>query len=333
MRNGAGGWLTAALLSLTAALAADLPAPPLGLDAFMPVPAENPLTPARIDLGRVLFFDKRLSRDGSLSCATCHVPELGFTDREPVGLGVDGQKGTRRTPRLINRGYGRLYFWDGRAGSLEEQVVQPIANPVEMDLPVEEAAARLAASAESAAAFEAAFGRAPDPQTLAWALAGYVRTIVSGDSSYDRYVAGDGDALTPAQKRGLEVFRGKGACGICHLGPNLTDEEFHNTGVGWKDGPAEDLGREKVTGDAADRGAFKTPTLRDVALAGPYMHDGSLATLEDVVEFYDQGGEANAALDPEIRKLNLTDAEKADLTAFLGALNGRIREGRRDISP
>ncbi len=314
-------------LALAAALAAGPANPPLGLDAYMPTPSDNPLTAERTALGRKLFFDKRLSADSSVSCASCHEPELGFTDREPLAVGVREQRGTRRTPRLINRGYGQIFFWDGRALSLEEQVLQPIKNPIEMDLPLTEAVSRVAADPEYAASFREAFDAGPSQETIAKALAGYVRTIVSGGSPYDRYVAGDANALTAQQKRGLELFRGKAACAVCHLGPNLTDEEFHNTGVGWKDGKPADLGRAEVTGHPADRGAFKTPTLREAALSGPYMHDGSLATLEDVIKFYNDGGEPNPYLDPDMQRLDLTEAEIADLAAFLRALNGEIREG------
>jgi cytochrome c peroxidase len=159
------------------------------------------------------------------------------------------------------------------------------------------------------------------------ALASYVRTIVSGNSAYDRYVAGESDALSDAQRRGLDVFRGKGNCAVCHLGPNLTDEDFHNTGVGWKDGLGDDQGRAKITADPADSGAFKTPTLREIASSGPYMHDGSLATLADVVEFYDKGGEPNPHLSLEMQRLELTASEKTDLVEFLRALSGEVREG------
>lgn len=301
--------------------------PPLGLDAYMPTPPDNPVTPEKAALGRKLFFDKRLSLDNTLSCAACHDPELAFTDREPVAVGVRKQKGTRRSPRLVNRGYGQTFFWDGRAQSLEEQVLKPIENPIEMDLKLSVALERIRADAEYAAAFEHAFQAGPSPETLAKALASYVRTIVSGNSPYDRYVAGDASALTPEQKRGLELFRGKAACSVCHLGPNLSDEEFHNTGVGWQDGEPEDMGRFEVTEHPEDRGAFKTPTLREVAYTGPFMHDGSLETLEDVVDFYNDGGVENPYLDFDMQELDLTKAEESDLVAFLKALTGEVREG------
>jgi cytochrome c peroxidase len=321
-------------LALGLALFASVPShadglrtPPLGLDAYMPVPGTNPLTKEKIELGRKLFFDPVLSRDRTLSCATCHDPKLGFTDAKPAAVGVDGQKGTRRSPRLINRGYGKLFFWDGRAASLEEQVLQPIQNPIEMAMTLEQVEARLQADAGYVAAFQKAFARPPDTAGLQHALASYVRTIVSGNSPYDRYVAGEAEALSAAQRRGLDLFRGKGNCAVCHLGPNLTDEEFHNTGVGWQDGATEDQGRAKITGDPADTAAFKTPTLREIAATGPYMHDGSLATLADVIEFYDQGGAPNPQLSREVQRLDLTAAEKADLVEFLKALSGEMREG------
>jgi cytochrome c peroxidase len=321
-------WAWSASLLVAAALAAaDFSKPPLGLDAYLPTPTENPLTAERVALGRELFFEKRLSRDGTLSCATCHDPDLGYTDKNPVAVGVGGQKGKRRTPRLINRAYGRSFFWDGRAATIEEQVLQPIANPIEMALPLEDAVAVLRADANYAHEFQAAFQGEPTSERLAFALAAYVRTILSGDSPYDRYLAGNESALSDAQKRGLALFRGKAACAVCHLGPNLTDERFHNTGIGWKDGKHADEGRAAVTGNAADLAAFKTPPLREVARTGPYMHDGSLATLEDVLDFYSDGGKENPGLDIDMQPLHLTDGEKADVIAFLKALNGTVQEG------
>jgi cytochrome c peroxidase len=315
-------------LALAGALAAaDFAKPPLGLDAYLPTPPDNPLTPERAALGRELFFEKRLSSDASVSCAVCHDPELAYTDKNPVAVGVKEQKGTRRTPRLINRAYGRSFFWDGRAASLEEQVLKPIANPIEMNLPLEDAIAMLRADPRYREKFEAAFQGEPTPERLSFALAAYVRTILSGDAPYDRYLAGDETALSEAQKRGLALFRGKAACAVCHVGPNLTDERFHNTGIGWKDGRQADEGRAAISGDAADIGAFKTPPLREAARTGPYMHDGSKATLEDVIEFYDDGGEENPNLDLDVQPLHLTAVEKSDLAAFLEALNGTVQEG------
>jgi cytochrome c peroxidase len=280
---------------------------PAGLDAYIPIPETNPITRESVQLGRKLFFDKRLSRDNSVSCATCHDPQYAFTDARKLAIGIDGRTGDKRVPRILNRAYGKTFFWDGRVSQLEEQVVMPIANPKEMDLDVKEAATRIGL----------------DTTSLQRALASYVRTILSGNSPYDRYVQGDRDALTAEQKLGLQIFRGKAGCGSCHLGPNLTDERFHNTGIGTDD----ESGHFATSRDPGDRGAFKTPSLRDVARTPPYMHDGNLATLADVIDYYDKGGRANANLDAEIRKLHLSAAEKRALVAFLQALNGVISDG------
>ncbi len=305
------GWLFLFLVLLAAAVPDGGRPAPLGLDAFMPVPDDNALTAEKIELGRKLFRDTRLSRDGSLSCATCHDPARSFTDSRPLSSGVFGRIGTRRVPAIINRGYGKSFFWDGRNATLEQQVLEPIANPLEMDMSVEEAAARVGL----------------DVAGLAKALASYVRAIRAGDSPYDRYVAGDRTALGEEGRAGLKVFRGKGNCVVCHVGPNLTDEKFHNTGVGWNGRDFDDPGRSRVSGRDGDRGAFKTPTLREAARRAPYMHNGSLKTLEDVIEFYNQGGRPNPALDAEVRELKLTAEEKASLAAFLRALNGTVRDG------
>ena len=305
------------LCAASAVIAEGLPVP-LGLDSYLPAPETNPIRAEKAALGRALFFETLLSRDRSVSCATCHDPSRAYTDDKALAVGLGGRKGTRRTPAILNRGYGRSFFWDGRAGTLEEQVLKPIGNPVEMDLTIEEALARLKSS-----------GKYPplDAGAVGAALATYVRTILAGDSPYDRYVAGDRNALDAEQAAGLRLFRGKANCAACHLGPNLTDEEFHNTGTGWADGKFADEGRFAVTGRDRDRGAFKTPTLRDAARRAPFMHDGSLATLEDVIEHYDKGGKPNPALDSEVRPLKLTAEEKRSLIAFLRALTGTVREG------
>lgn len=277
---------------------------PLGLDLYLPVPEDNPLTLEGIELGKRLFLDRRLSRDGSLSCAGCHDPTRAFSDGRPVAIGIHDRKGTRNAPALINRAYGRRFFWDGRAATLEAQVLQPITNPQELDLTLPEAEARVGL---------------PSAQ-IARALASYVRSILSGDSPYDHYIEGDRDALSPEAVQGLQLFRGKANCIACHFTPTFTDEQLHNTGVAWRDG--------KLTDDGAGQGQFKTPTLREVTRTAPYMHDGSLATLEDVVKFYDAGGRASPSLDPEIRPLRLSPAEKQALVSFLGALSGRSPQSR-----
>ncbi len=318
------------LLGVALSMRAAVPLrPPLGLDSFMPVPPDNPLTWAKVVLGRKLFLDPVLSADRSISCASCHDPERSFTDDRPKAVGVYGRVGTRRVPKLLNRGYGRSFFWDGRIPTLEEQVLQPVINSLEMDLSLDEAVRRLDEAPDYVQGFRQAFERQPNRRDLGRALASYVRTILSGGSRYDRYVAGDPEALSELEREGLEIFRGKGNCVTCHLGPNLTDERFHNTGVGYRDGRFDDGGRFGVTGLERDRGAFKTPTLRNADQTAPYMHDGSIATLEDVIEDYDGGGTANPHLDPEIRKLGLTDAEKVALEAFLRALTGTVSEGPR----
>ncbi len=283
------------LLLLAAAIAI-----PLGLDLYLPVPEDNPLTTEKIELGRRLFFDRRLSRDNSVSCSSCHDPERAFSDGRPVAIGVFGRQGRRNSPALINRGYGRLFFWDGRISTLEEQVLKPIQDPNEMDSPLPEAAARAGLPAEE----------------ISRALASYVRSILSGDSPFDRFINGDRTALSPEQQAGLQLFRGKANCTACHVGPNFTDERLHNTGVAWCDGKFADAG--------AGQGNFKTPTLREIARTAPYMHDGSLATLEEVIEYYDRGGNRNPGLDPELHALHLSPAEKREIVAFLGCLNGTI---------
>jgi cytochrome c peroxidase len=284
---------------------------PLGLDLFLPVPEANPLTADKIDLGRRLFFDRRLSADGSIACASCHRPDRGFSDPRPVSIGVFGRAGRRNAPALLNRGYGRSLFWDGRTTTLEEQVLRPIEDPQEMGSNAIAAAARVGISREE----------------LINALASYVRTILAGDSPFDRFINGERSALNEDAQRGLKIFRGKGNCTACHIGPTFTDEAFHNTGVAVRDGRIADDGRFRVTQHTKDRGAFKTPTLREVGRTSPYMHDGSLTTLESVVDFYDRGGNANPNLDPEIRPLRLTTGEKLSLVAFLRALSGTISEG------
>jgi cytochrome c peroxidase len=278
---------------------------PLGLDLYMPVPDSNPLDAETIRRGRELFRDRRLSRDRSLSCASCHRPDRGFSDGRPVAVGIAGRTGRRNVPALINRGYGRAFFWDGRTTTLEDTVLRPIAAHNELDLSIDEAAVRVGMTRDD----------------MARALASYVRSILSGDSRFDRFVNGDRRALNAQQQRGLQVFRGKGNCTACHVGPNFTDERLHNTGVAWRTG--------RLTDDGGGLGAFRTPTLREIARTAPYMHDGSLRRLEDVVDFYERGGHPNPHLDEEIRPIRFTADEKRDLVAFLRTLSGRVQEGVR----
>ncbi len=301
---------------------------PLGLDLHMPVPEANPLTAVKVNLGRSLFFDPILSSDQSLSCSGCHQPGRAFTDGRAVSVGVLHRKGTRNVPTLINRGYGRSHFWDGRSASLEEQVLRPIQDPNELDMTVGEVVGRLHRDPDYPRLFDLAFGQTVSAENLAKALASYVRTILSGNAPIDHYLNGQRNALSEEARQGLGIFRGKANCIACHVGPNFTDEKFHNSGVAWRSEPL-DPGRFAVTGDPRDLGAFKTPTLRQISRTAPYMHDGSIETLEDVVEFYDRGGKENPHLDPEIRPLGLTSREKRSLLTFLRSLTGVVREGVR----
>jgi cytochrome c peroxidase len=318
-------WITS--VSFAALLHADTLRVPLGLDAYVPAPESNMLTRDKVELGRTLFFWKGMSRDRSLSCAGCHVPEKAFSDGKARAVGVRGQVGPRRAPALLNRAWGRSFFWDGRAPSLEDQVLQPVVNPIEMDLNPDEIAQRVRADGELGERMRAVFGRNAEREDVARALASYVRSILAGDSPYDHYVAGRREALSEKQQAGLKLFRGKANCVACHVGTNFTDERFHNTGTGWKDGVWTDPGRAAVSKDEADRGAFKTPGLRETARAAPYMHDGSLPTLEEVVDFYDRGGRENPLIDPEMHPLKLTGDEKRALVEFLKSLSGRVSEG------
>jgi cytochrome c peroxidase len=290
---------------------------PLGLDLHMPVPEDNPLTAEKVALGRRLFHDTRLSRNRTISCASCHDPRRAFSTNRALAIGVDGRVGRRNAPAIINRGYGRAFFWDGRSALLEEQVLQPIQDANEMDLTLDEARARIGI----------------EPISIAQALASYVRSILAGDSPFDRFINGDRSALTAEEQRGLRLFRGKANCTACHLGPTFSDEQFHNTGIAWKrqsnaaSGAFADHGRFTVSRNEIDRGAFKTPTLREVARTAPYMHDGSLATLEEVVEYYDRGGNHNPQLDSELHPLRLDAEDKRAIVAFLKTLSGRVVEG------
>lgn len=301
---------------------------PTGLDLYMPVPEGNPLVGNVVALGRMLFFDPILSRDSSLACASCHDPERGFTDGRPVSVGVFGRRGSRNVPAIINRGYGRSFFWDGRISTLEEQVLQPIQASIEMDMTIAEVISRLEHDRDYPALFRSTFGHEPNRKNLARSLAAYVRTIQSGNSPFDRLVDGDRGALSDLEVKGLRLFQAR--CARCHVGPIFTDEDFHNTGVAWRDGMLSDSGRYVVSGREEHLGAFKTPTLREIARTGPYMHDGSLATLEDVIEFYDRGGNENPYLDRAMRPLNLTDREKQALVAFLCSLSGTVQEGMKE---
>jgi len=297
---------------------------PIGLDLYVPAPSDNPITPDKIALGRRLFFDRRLSRDGRTSCATCHHPDRAFSDGRRLPRGVHRRTGRRNTPSLLNRAYGTLFFWDGRASSLEDQVRIALEGQSDLDLPAREAVLRLADDRVYVDAFNTAFNRLISSDTLVQALATFVRGQLSGSSAFDRFTAGDRAALDEGARQGFALFNGKARCGRCHAGPLLSDEEFHNTGVSW----GKDAGRFEVTHRLDDRGLFKTPSLRNVALTAPYMHDGSIGSLDAVIAFYVRGANPNPNLDDQIRPLILSRVERDALIAFLKALNGSEYVGR-----
>ena len=303
------------------------PKVPLGLPEII-WPDDNPYTPEKRELGWLLFFDTRLSSDNSVSCASCHDPKHAFGDGSPVSTGIKGQKGGRSAPTVINRAYSTSQFWDGRAGSLEDQAKGPIANPIEMTGHGSAADAHRAAVERLRAIpgyvkrFEKVFGTKDFTiDHIAMAIATFERTVLSANAPYDRYQAGDKKAMSEAQIRGMNVFFQKSQCDRCHIGFNFSDGSYMNIGIGM-DKPNPDLGRFNVTKKEEDKGAFKTPTLREIEHTGPYMHDGSLKTLEEVVEHYDKGGIKNAWLNQQIKPLNLTKQDKSDLVSFLKALSG-----------
>jgi cytochrome c peroxidase len=292
---------------------------PLGLDR-RPATKENPLTEQRVRLGRRLFFDPILSADRTVACASCHQPDHGFAGSEARPRGIRGQRVARRAPSLFNRAYGVSFFWDGRESTLEGQALRPIEDATEMGSTLPAVLDRLQADTTYKAQFEAAFADGVTAANLGQALASFERVLLRGDSPIDRFRRhGDTEALTPRERQGLWLYESKGRCWRCHSGANFTDEAYHNTGVSWGEVP-EDLGRFAITKKEEDRGRFKTPTLRGVPLTGPYMHDGSLKSLEEVVEFYNRGGGANPNLDPVLTRLNLSKDEVCDLVAFLKAL-------------
>lgn len=280
------------------------------------IPADNELSAAKIELGKQLYFEPRLSRDNTVSCATCHNPDKGWSNGERFGIGVRDQKGGRNTPTIINAAYFPLQFWDGRADLLEGQALGPIQNPIEMDLTLPEALARLNKIPGYVKQFKEIYGSEATAENVAKSIASFERTVLSGGAPYDRFVAGDKKALSESAARGLALFTGKAHCSACHSGPIFSDSAFHNIGVGM-DAKDPDQGRMTVSKQLGDRGAFKTPGLRDIARSAPYMHDGSHKTLKEVVEYYNRGGVANPQLDEEIYPLNLTPGEIGDLVKFL----------------
>jgi cytochrome c peroxidase len=306
-------WNMAEFLDSMPELPARLGALPASLS-----PADNPQTPAKVQLGRNLFFDKSLSGNGSISCASCHDPAQGFSDGRRLSVGINGRTLPRHSPTLLNTAYNTTQFWDGRASTLEEQARIPITSPFEMNLESEaQITRRLGTNAYYLAEFRAVFGGFPDLKNVCMALAAYERTLVTTNSRFDKYVSGNKQALTPREKRGLVLFLAKARCARCHSGPNFSDGEFHNLGVS-----RGDVGRFAVTKNPADRGAFKTPGLRNVPTHPPYMHDGSLPTLASVVDYYDRGGNDDVNKSKLLTPLGLSLQEKRDLLAFLNTLTG-----------
>lgn len=298
-----------------------------GAFATPPPQAATSLDAAKNELGKMLFFDKRLSGDGAVSCASCHDPAKGWTDQSPVSVGVHGRKGRRNAPTLVDVGTFPVLLWDGRAKALEEQAAIPIGESNEMDLPREKAEAAIAAVPGYRPLFAAAFGDSMISQDrIVAAIASFERTLVSGPSPFDE------KKLTAEQRRGNDLFFGKATCFACHSGAHLTDFQFHNIGVG-ADSPETDPGRFALSKAKRDLGAFRTPTVRNLRHTFPYMHDGSLKTLEEVVEFYDKGGTSPNRFDFEIKPLGLSDAEKRDLVAFLRALDGELPRVEPPVLP
>ncbi|MDZ4848183.1 MAG: cytochrome c peroxidase [Pirellulaceae bacterium] len=344
---------------------------PYGLDAgkdAIYIPQDNPMTRAKIELGRQLYFDKRLSSDSTVSCADCHHPNHGYGFNTQFGVGVGGQTGNRNSPVSFNRILSKAQFWDGRAASLEAQAVGPMANAIEMGNTHDAVVKFVASNQGYQIQFEKIFNAAPNINNVGRALATFERTLVTGPSPFDFYdpvrklndafadeiadlktlekedpslfakytnakAASDANPMNESAKRGLTLFFNvKSNCAACHVGVNFTDELYHNLGVGM-DKPMPDLGRFEHTKVDKDRGAFKTPTLRNIAASGPYMHDGSQKTLEEVVEWYAKGGHPNPTLSDKIKKLELTAQDKTDLVEFMKALTGAFPEVEMEHLP
>ncbi len=331
-RAVAGGLPVLAFALVVAFLLSPGPAPPRAGEACRARTAgllagrPSAGSPAVVALGRRLFGDARLSSDRSVSCASCHQPDRAFTDGRRVSVGVGGREGSRNAPTLVNLAFARHFLWDGRASSLEEQVRIALREPNEMGIDDAQIRGRLR---ELDGEFRSALGRGPGLRTVSEAIAAHVRTIIAGGSRADLFLyCGRRSALTVVERRGLRLFEGEANCVRCHVirhesthpfGGEIalfTDDRFHNIGAG----DSADPGRAAVTGSGAHFGAFKTPTLRNVALTAPYMHDGSLRTLRQVVEFYNRGGGANARLDPNIHPLGLSASEVTAIVAFLESL-------------
>lgn len=288
------------------------------------------------ELGKLLFFDPILSRDGTISCASCHLPAFAFADTTAVSKGVGGKSGTRNTPSAMNLSLQRNFFWDGRAGSLEEQALAPIENPAEMDLPVAEALARLQRSATYSQYFRKLFNSEPTREHLATAIAAFERTQETSDSPFDNWkFSGRTAAVSDGVKRGFQLFNEKGKCIQCHFGADFTANEFRNIGL-FNGTTLNDSGRAIISGNKQDAGKFKTPGLRNVAITAPYMHNGMFTTLTEVIDFYNDPAKAiPGAVNRDsilAKPLGLTTQEKADLEAFLLSLTDK-RFAQRSATP
>lgn len=290
--------------------------------ADAPAPADNQLTPERVELGKTLFFDPRLSGSNWISCATCHNPALGWSDGLATGWGHGMKKLGRATPTILNTAFNPIQMWDGRKSTLEDQALGPIGADAEMNQPLADLVAKLSKIEGYRAMFKKAYpSEEISEATIAKAIASFERTVISTESPFDRWRMGHRRAISDSAKRGFEIFVGKAKCDACHSGFNFTDNGFHNIGV--KNEGAEDVGRFAQRQVASMKGAFKTPTLRDIALTAPYMRNGIYRSLEEVVEHYDRGGDVKDNLSREIKPLNLTDQEKADLVDFMKSLTGK----------
>jgi cytochrome c peroxidase len=295
---------------------------PLGLPA-LPVPDDNPMTDDKIELGKLLYFDKRLSKDGTIACATCHDPTKGWAEHTPTSTGIGGEVGGANSPTVINAAYATAQFWDGRAASLEEQALGPIENPIEMGHKLEDLVPQLNEISGYKERFQKVFGTDVTSDGIAKAIAAFERTVLSGNSPYDKYKAGDEDALTEAQKAGMGLFDDLG-CSSCHAPPMFSNYKYYNAGVGQsKETPDE--GRKAVTGDDKDMGKFRVPSLREVANTAPYFHDGSCDTLEKAVAMMAGGGIDNANLSALLKGIGSKEVsaeDQASIVEFLKALSG-----------
>lgn len=321
------GTLAATCPPLTAAADGEIEVHSWRLEAA-PQPEDNRSTPARVELGKALFFDPRLSGNGALSCASCHNPSLGWSDALPTAVGMNGKVLGRATPTILNTAYNTQFMWDGRKKSLEDQALGPMLAADEMNADMKAVLERLRSNQGYREMFQRAYPGEPiDEQRVAKAIAAFERTIVATDSPFDRWVAGDDNAMTPSQLRGYKVFvdPAKGNCAVCHAPPNFTDNGFHNIGLAPREGTEPDLGRYNIKKVAVNKGAFKTPTLRDIERTAPYFRDGSATTLRDVVDHYVRGGKDHSNLSSSMRALDLSEQEKEDLVAFMRSLTSPAR--------